>query len=76
MTRPLPPKGVYAAVSTAVNADFTPDHDRIIDHSRWLLANGCDGLAPLGTTGEANSFSLDDRQALLEAIKFSLKANQ
>jgi len=37
-------------------------------HCRWLLDNGCDGLALLGTTGEANSQSLADRMALIEAV--------
>ncbi len=68
MARPLPPKGVYAAVSSAIDAHYSPDHGRITDHCRWLLANGCDGLAPLGTTGEANSFPLAQRLALLEAM--------
>jgi 4-hydroxy-tetrahydrodipicolinate synthase len=39
-----------------------------VGHIRWLLKNGCDGVAPLGTTGEANSISLADRMALIEAI--------
>jgi len=32
------------------------------------LANGCDGVAPLGTTGEANSLGFDERFALLDAL--------
>lgn len=68
MSRSLPPKGVYAAVSTAIDGALAPDHGRIVDHCRWLLAHGCDGLAPLGTTGEANSFPLAQRAAVLEAM--------
>ena len=35
--------------------------------ARSLLANGCDALNVLGTTGEATSFSLGQRKALMEA---------
>ena len=32
-------------------------------HCRKLLDEGCDGLALLGTTGEANSFSVAERRS-------------
>jgi 4-hydroxy-tetrahydrodipicolinate synthase len=44
------------------------DLDRMATHCRWLLANGCDGLAVLGTTGEANSLGVQERIALLEGL--------
>jgi 4-hydroxy-tetrahydrodipicolinate synthase len=62
-----PPRGVYAAVLTPVGDDLAPNTKAFIAHCRWLLANGCDGLAPLGTTGEANSLSLAQRLGLIEA---------
>ena len=52
---------------TPLTAALEPDLDRYVRHCQWLLANGCDGLAPLGTTGEANSLSLAQRLALVEA---------
>jgi 4-hydroxy-tetrahydrodipicolinate synthase len=61
------PQGVYAAVLTPFDANLEPDVKAFVAHSRWLLANGCDGLAPLGTTGEANSLSVDHRLKLIEA---------
>ncbi|HJO72732.1 MAG: dihydrodipicolinate synthase family protein [Rhodospirillales bacterium] len=61
-------KGVFSAVLTPQTADLAPDHGALADHSRWLLANGCDGLAFLGTTGEANSFSVGERADMLEAL--------
>ncbi len=66
--RAAPPRGVYAAVLTPVDENFAPDIAAFIAHCRWLLAHGCDGLAPLGTTGEANSLSVKQRLHLIEAI--------
>lgn len=60
--------GVYAAALTPMTPAGIPDHAMAAGHCRWLLDNGCDGLALLGTTGEANSQSLADRMALIEAV--------
>ncbi len=60
--------GVNAAVLTAMRPDLSPDLDRMAAHGRWLLANGCNGLGVLGTTGEANSFGLHERKAVLEGL--------
>lgn len=61
------PRGVFCAALTPLDADLLPDHARFVAHCRRLLDEGCDGIAMLGTTGEANSFSSDERKALLEA---------
>jgi 4-hydroxy-tetrahydrodipicolinate synthase len=60
--------GVNAAAITPVTADMAPDLDRMARHCRWLLANGCNGLGVLGTTGEANSFGVAERMAILEGL--------
>jgi 4-hydroxy-tetrahydrodipicolinate synthase len=60
--------GVNAAVLTAMNADLSIDLDRMAAHCRWLLGNGCNGLAVLGTTGEANSLGFQERVELLEGL--------
>jgi 4-hydroxy-tetrahydrodipicolinate synthase len=61
------PTGVFSAALTPLTAELMPDHAAFAAHSQWLLAEGCDGIAMLGTTGEANSFSVAERKALLEA---------
>jgi 4-hydroxy-tetrahydrodipicolinate synthase len=58
---------VIAAIATAVDPDGEPDCSRSIALARFLLANGCDGLNVLGTTGEATSFSLDQRRRVMNA---------
>ena len=60
--------GVNAAVLTAMGADFAVDLDRMARHAGWLLANGCNGLAVLGTTGEANSLGIAERLSVLEGL--------
>ena len=60
--------GVNAAVLTPMNADLSVDLDRMAGHCRWLLANGCNGLGVLGTTGEANSLGISERIAVLEGL--------
>lgn len=73
----LPIRGVFCAAATPVRADLTPDHAAFVQHCRTLLEEGCDGVALLGTTGEANSFSAAERQALLEAVvKGGVEANK
>ena len=67
MSTTLHPRGVFSAALTPLDADLLPDHGRFVAHCRRLLDEGCDGIAMLGTTGEANSFSSDERKALLEA---------
>ncbi len=57
--------GINAAVVTAMNTDLSIDVDRMAEHCRWLLANGCNGLAVLGTTGEANSLGIGERLEVL-----------
>ena len=62
--------GVIAPVLTPFGEDGAPDPDRFIEHAEWLLTEdgGCHGLAPFGTTSEANSLGLDERMELLEDL--------
>ncbi len=64
----LHPQGVFSAALTPITAGHAPDHALFVAHCRRLLAQGCDGIAMLGTTGEANSFTSEERRALLEAV--------
>lgn len=59
--------GVLAPVVTPFTADLAPDAPRLVRHCRWLLAQDC-GLAVFGTNSEANSLSVDEKMALLDAL--------
>jgi 4-hydroxy-tetrahydrodipicolinate synthase len=64
-------RGVIAAIATAIDEGGEPDCARSTALARHLLDNGCDGLNVLGTTGEATSFSLDQRRRLMSAYRSS-----
>jgi 4-hydroxy-tetrahydrodipicolinate synthase len=61
--------GVIAAIATPVNDAGEPDVARGATLAHFLLNNGCDGLNVLGTTGEATSFSLEQRKRVMSAYK-------
>ena len=64
----LPARGVWSPVLIPMQPDLSIDSERFVDHARWLLAQGCHGLALFGTTSEANSFSVAERKALVEDV--------
>jgi 4-hydroxy-tetrahydrodipicolinate synthase len=61
-------RGVLAPALTPFKADLSPDPDAFLRFCRWLLENGAQGLAVFGTTSEANSLTVSERQALLEHL--------
>lgn len=75
MTNPI--KGVFSAATTPVGPDGSVRLDLFAEHCKALLDEGCHGIALLGTTGEANNFSVAERQSLLEAaLDFGVTGDQ
>lgn len=64
-------RGVIAAIATPIDEHLEPNTDALVFHARWLLANGCDGLNVLGTTGGFASFSVAQRIRVMEAVATS-----
>ena len=60
-------KAVYSAVLTPFKKDLTIDKKLFISHCEFLLKNNI-SLAPLGTTGEANSISISEKIDLIRTI--------
>jgi 4-hydroxy-tetrahydrodipicolinate synthase len=60
--------GILAPVITPFDGKLLPDRARFTRHCKWLLSQGCRGLAVFGTTSEANSLSIDEREGLLAAL--------
>ncbi len=63
--------GVIAAAATPLTSNGDIDTAAYLDHCRWLLDHGCDGINVLGTTGEANSVGLATRHHLLDSVSAS-----
>ncbi len=63
-------KAVYSAVLTPFNKDLSIDKKLFISHCEFLLKNNI-SLAPLGTTGEANSVSVSEKIDLIKIISSS-----
>jgi 4-hydroxy-tetrahydrodipicolinate synthase len=61
-------KGLWVAIATPVAADGSLDHAALVRHAKVLMATGCDGIVPFGTTGEGTSFSAAERLAAIEAL--------
>jgi 4-hydroxy-tetrahydrodipicolinate synthase len=61
--------GVIAAIATATDGKGAPDCPRSVALARFLLDHGCDGLNVLGTTGEATSYGVAQRQAVMNAYR-------
>jgi 4-hydroxy-tetrahydrodipicolinate synthase len=69
--------GVYSAATTPLNTDGSPDLGLFTEHCQRLIEEGCSGVALLGTTGEANSFSSPERRMILEAaLKAGIPADK
>ena len=62
----LPQTGVYTASLTPLTASYEPNIPALILHAEQLLESGSDGVAILGSTGEANSLTLVQRMDIIE----------
>jgi 4-hydroxy-tetrahydrodipicolinate synthase len=60
-------RGVIAPVVTPFTPDLRPDGAKLTRHCRWLLSRDA-GIAVFGTTSEANSLSVAEKIALLDAL--------
>lgn len=60
--------GIWAPTCTPLNADQKIDPDLLTEHLDRLIDAGCRGIVLFGTTGEATSFSVEERKAALEAV--------
>jgi 4-hydroxy-tetrahydrodipicolinate synthase len=62
------PKGVYAPTITAFEKDEDVSLAGTRAFVRFLLAQGVDGLVPLGSSGEPLALTMDERKAVLDAV--------
>jgi len=61
-------RGVWCAALTPLDSNRDIDRARWCAHVKALFAAGVDGVAPFGTTGEGQSFSVAERRAGVESL--------
>ncbi len=61
-------RGLWCALLTPLDAAGGVDGARLARHAQSLLARGVDGVAPFGTTGEGQSFTVAERMAGADAL--------
>jgi len=64
--------GVFPAMTTAFNSDFTVDHPTVARHAEWLVENGCAGIVCLGSLGEATTLNFEEKIAILKTVLAAL----
>ena len=60
--------GVLVPAITPFKADYSVDSVLFNKICHWLMGQGANGLAVFGTTSEANSLTMQERQSLLEGL--------
>jgi len=63
-----PMRGVIAPILTPFNDDLSIATDLYVDLAKRLFDEGCAGLAPFGTTGEALSVGIEERISAISAL--------
>jgi 4-hydroxy-tetrahydrodipicolinate synthase len=61
-------RGVIAPILTPFNDDLSIATDLYVAHANRLIDQGCAGIAPFGTTGEASSVGIDERIDAIQAL--------
>jgi 4-hydroxy-tetrahydrodipicolinate synthase len=63
-----PLRGVIAPILTPFNDDLSIATELYVAHANRLFEQGCAGIAPFGTTGEALSVGIDERIDAIQAL--------
>jgi 4-hydroxy-tetrahydrodipicolinate synthase len=60
--------GISAALTTPFSDDGSVDYNRLNDHIKTVLSQGCPSVTLFGTTGEGPSLATNERLATLRAV--------
>lgn len=59
-------EGVYTALVTPFDAEGRLDEEGLRNNIRFQIASGVDGIVPLGSTGEAPTLSLQEKERVIQ----------
>ena len=62
------PSGVLAPIITPLDQNYKIHAGLFVDHALQVLNEGCVGVVPFGTTGEALSIGVEQRMMALESL--------
>lgn len=58
-------RGVFPAITTPFNPDLTVDHTFLAEHVEHMIGCGCEGIVPLGSLGEANTLTHEEKRDVI-----------
>lgn len=67
--------GVLPAITTPFKADGSVDHPFLKEHANRMIDAGCTGIVALGSLGEANTLSFDEKVAIMRTLREGLDAS-
>jgi len=67
-------RGVFPAITTPFRDDSSVDSEFLCEHAAWMIAEGANGLVPLGSLGEAPALSFEEKVRVLETCRAALRA--
>jgi 4-hydroxy-tetrahydrodipicolinate synthase len=67
--------GVFPAITTPFHADLSVDHDALAEHVRWLIDSGCVGIVALGSLGESQTLTSEEKVQILQTCRKALPSS-
>ncbi len=67
--------GVFPAITTPFTEDLSVDHKALADHVAWMIESGCGGIVALGSLGESQALSADEKIAILATVRSAAPAH-
>ena len=64
--------GVLPAITTPFKADGSVDHPFLKDHAIRMVDAGCTGIVALGSLGEANTLTFEEKVAIVRSLRDAL----
>jgi 4-hydroxy-tetrahydrodipicolinate synthase len=61
-------RGVYTALVTPFREDGSVDYQKLEELVEFQIANGVDGIVPVGTTGESPTLDTDEHLKVIETV--------
>lgn len=61
-------RGVLPAITTPFDANGNIDHPFLTEHAKIMIDAGCGGIVPLGSLGEGNALTFDEKRSVLRTL--------